>query len=83
VTPGSDIFSVGVLAYECLGGQRPFNGGSPLEVALSIVRDPAPPLPSDVLAEVRSIVERAMAKDPTDRWPTAAALAAAAREGAR
>jgi serine/threonine-protein kinase len=73
-----DIFSLGVITYQCVTGHRPYEGENPLEVALRVVRE-APPLPSEVPAAVRSIVERAMAKDPADRWPTAAVLAAAAR----
>jgi serine/threonine-protein kinase len=76
----SDIFSLGVLAYLCLAGRPPFEGDSALEVALHVVRSEPPPLPSDVPSEVRSIVERAMAKDPADRWSSVAEFAAAARE---
>jgi serine/threonine-protein kinase len=79
-TQQSDIFSLGVLAYQCLSGQVPFDGESPLEAALHVVRSDPAPLPSDVPAAVRSIVERALAKDPDARWPTAAELAAAARQ---
>jgi serine/threonine-protein kinase len=75
----SDVFSLGAIAYQCLGGRLPFDGENPLEVALRIVREQAPPLPADVPTEVKSIVERAMAKDPADRWPSAAAFADAAR----
>jgi eukaryotic-like serine/threonine-protein kinase len=78
-TDRSDIYSLGVIAYQCLSGRRPFEADNPLEVALRSVRDAPPPLPPDVPAPVRSIVERAMAKDPNARWQTAAALAAAAR----
>ena len=48
--------------------------------ALNVVRSESPPLPPDVPAQVCSIVERAMAKDPADRWPSATELAAAARD---
>jgi serine/threonine-protein kinase len=80
VTRQSDIFSLGVLAYQCLSGQVPFDGENPLEAAMHVVRSEPAPLPSDVPAAVRSIVERALAKDPNARWPTAAELAAAARQ---
>jgi serine/threonine-protein kinase len=75
----SDIFSLGVLAHRCLSGRMPFDGESTLEAALNIVRSEPAPLPPDVPAAVRSIVERALAKNPPDRWPTAAEFAAAAR----
>src|SRR5438067_1664351 len=54
-------------------------GSDPLEIAMRHVREQAPPLPADVPPAVRAIVERAMAKDPTARYPTAAAFAEVAR----
>lgn len=79
VSPASDIYSLGVVAYECLTGSPPFTGDSALTVAMRHVHDRPPPLPAEVPAATRAVVERAMAKDPADRYPTAAALAAAAR----
>jgi len=76
---GSDVFCLGVVAYECLSGRPPFEADHQLEVAMRVIREAPPPLPPDVPPGIRSIVERAMAKDPGDRWPTAAALATAAR----
>src|SRR6266511_603868 len=78
-TPLSDVYALGVVAYQCLSGRRPFEGDNPLEIAMRHVRDTPPPLPSDIPPAVRSIVERAMAKDPAARWPTASALAQVAR----
>ena len=78
-TARSDIYSLGVVAYRCLAGRMPFDGESPLEVALRHVHDELPPLPADVPPGVRAVVERAMAKDPADRWPSGAVLAAQAR----
>src|SRR5262245_41455030 len=78
----SDIYSLGVVAYQCLAGRRPFEGENPLEIAMRHVREVPPPLPPDVPASVRAIVDRAMAKDPKARYPTAAALAAIARRTA-
>jgi tRNA A-37 threonylcarbamoyl transferase component Bud32 len=77
--PRSDIYSLGVVAYQCLTGQLPFAGDSPLQIALRHAQDEPPPLPEDVPPAVREVVERAMAKDPAARWPSGAALAAAAR----
>jgi serine/threonine-protein kinase len=81
-TPLSDIYALGVVAYQCLAGRRPFEGENPLEIAMRHVREAAPPLPPDIPPNVRAIVERAMAKDPKARWPTAAAFAAVARRAA-
>jgi serine/threonine-protein kinase len=81
-TAASDIYSLGVVAYQCLSGRRPFDGDNPIEIAMKHVRLAPPPLPADVPPAVRSIVERAMAKDPAARWPTAAVFGAAARQAA-
>ncbi|MEU2616390.1 protein kinase [Micromonospora sp. NPDC007271] len=79
-TPASDVYALGVVAYQCLAGRRPFEGDNPLEIAMKHVRDAPRPLPSDIPPQVKAIVERAMAKDPAARWPSAAALASVARQ---
>jgi serine/threonine-protein kinase len=78
-TPLSDIYSLGVVAYQCLSGYRPFEGDQPLEIAMRHVREQPPGLPPDVPPAARAIVERAMAKRPADRWSNAAAFAQEAR----
>jgi serine/threonine-protein kinase len=78
----SDVYALGVVAYQCLSGHRPFEGENPLEIAMRHVRDNPPPLPGDIPPTVRQIVERAMAKDPAARWPTAAVLGQVARRAA-
>jgi eukaryotic-like serine/threonine-protein kinase len=79
-TPASDIYSLGVVAYECLAGHRPFPGDNPIEIAMRHMNDPPVPMPADIPPAVRDVVLRAMAKDPAARWPSAAQLAAAARQ---
>jgi serine/threonine-protein kinase len=81
-TAASDIYSLGVVAYQCLSGRRPFDGDNPIEIAMKHVRLAPPPLPADVPPAVRAIVERAMAKDPAARWPSAAIFGAASRQAA-
>src|SRR5690606_33504424 len=81
-TARSDVYAPGVLAYECLTGRRPFDGDNPFEIAMKRLREPPPPLPGHIPAEVVAVVERALAADPEQRWQTAADLAAAARRAA-
>jgi serine/threonine protein kinase len=78
-TAASDIYSLGVVAYQCLAGHRPFEGDGPVEIALQHVEAAPPPLPPDVPRAARAVVERCMAKQPSARFPSASALAAAAR----
>ena len=80
VTPAVDIYALGVVAYECLAGQRPFDGESPVTIALKHIREAPPPLPYDLPPAVRHVVERALSKDPGSRWPSAAAMSMAARQ---
>ena len=79
-TPASDVYALGVVAYQCLSGRRPFEGNNPLEIAMKHVRDSPRPLPGDIPPAVRAIVERAMAKDPSARWPSATILGSVARQ---
>ncbi len=78
-TPASDVYALGVVAYQCLSGHRPFEGGSPIEIALQHIDVTPPPLPPDIPGPVRAVVERCLSKSPAQRWPSAASLAAAAR----
>jgi hypothetical protein len=70
-----DLYSLGVLAYQCLTGEVPFSG-DPLQVALAHCTDPLPPLPEDVPAGVAALVDTLTAKHPADRPESAAAVAA-------
>ncbi|HUR06077.1 MAG TPA: protein kinase [Nonomuraea sp.] len=80
VTPAVDIYALGVVAYECLVGQRPFDGESAVTIALKHIREAPPPLPTDIPRSVRALVERALSKDPLARYPTARAMSETARQ---
>jgi len=70
----SDLYSLGVVAYQCLTGRLPFSG-DPLQMALAHLVRPMPPLPASVPAEVAALVSRLTAKDPADRPRTAGEVA--------
>ncbi|WP_051966453.1 serine/threonine-protein kinase [Kitasatospora mediocidica] len=77
--PSSDLYSMGVLCYEMLTGEPPFTGETALEIVLKHIRQPAPALPDAFPEPVRELVAKALAKQPEDRFTSAAVMAAAAR----
>jgi eukaryotic-like serine/threonine-protein kinase len=76
-TPASDLYSLGIVAYECLAGTPPFRG-TPLEIAAVIQRQPVPPLPATVPAPVAALVAELTARDPASRPASAGQVAARA-----
>ena len=81
----TDIFSAGVVFYQFLTGQRPFQGGGAFSVAKRIVQDdpPAPSLIIDSISpEYDEIVSRALAKDPDKRFQSAGEFAEALQRAA-
>jgi eukaryotic-like serine/threonine-protein kinase len=78
VTPATDIYALGAVAYHCLAGRPPFDGDNALQVALRHLEDDPDPLPDDVPPPVRALITRAMAKHPADRFASAAEMADAA-----
>ncbi|MBN9215129.1 MAG: serine/threonine protein kinase [Microbacterium sp. SCN 70-200] len=77
-SPATDIYSLGIVAYECLAGKRPFTGESQVAIAMAQINDTAPPLPETIAEPVRNFVMSMIAKKPEDRPATASAVARAA-----
>src|SRR6185503_12030904 len=76
----TDVWALGALMYQGLAGAPPFDRDSPLATIVAVVRDPLPALaPRGVEPNLAYAVERALAKRPQDRWPSAAAFGAALR----
>ena len=67
VTGSSDIYSLGVVAYECLAGEPPFIAEQPLAIAIMHKHNPVPPLPADVPRQVSDLVMAMLAKTPDAR----------------
>lgn len=77
-SPTTDIYSLGIVAYECLAGRRPFTGESQVAIAMAQINETPPDLPVTVSEPVRNLVYACIAKNPADRPQTAAHLARAA-----
>ncbi|MEU3020021.1 protein kinase [Nocardiopsis sp. NPDC007018] len=71
----SDLYALGVVAYECLAGTPPFTGDSPVALALAHTRDDPPELPEYVPAEIDDLVFSLLQKDPEDRPASAGEVA--------
>jgi serine/threonine-protein kinase len=79
VSAATDIYALGTVAYYCLTGRPPFTGDNLLQVVTQHLQGEPPTLPAEIPAPVAALVTRALAKDPANRFPSAAAFADAAR----
>jgi serine/threonine-protein kinase len=79
-TAASDVYALGMVGYECLAGHRAFDGDNSVTIALRHLRDQPEPLPAEVPAGVRTLIERATVKDPAQRYADGAAVVAAIDE---
>ena len=78
----TDIFSLGVILYEMLAGRRPFARKTQAETMSAIINDPAPRL-EGVPARMDEILDKALAKDPKERYQSAGDLAVDLRRAQR
>lgn len=77
-SPATDIYSLGIVAYEALAGRRPFTGESQVAIAMAHIKNPPPPLPESIPLAVRNLVLSCLAKKPGLRPASASHLSRAA-----
>ena len=80
-SPTTDIYSLGIVAYEALAGRRPFTGESQVAIAMAQINEAPPELPVTIAEPVRNLVYACIAKKPEDR-PTIGREPVARRAGA-
>jgi len=78
-SPATDIYSLGIVAYECLVGKRPFTGESQVAIAMAQINEKPPALPSSVPTPVQNLVMAMIAKKPAERPSSAATVSRAAQ----
>lgn len=77
-SPATDVYSLGIVAYEALAGKRPFRGESQVAIAMAQIKETPPELPSSIPSAVRALVMSCMAKKPEGRPASAHDLSQAA-----
>ena len=78
-SPSTDIYSLGIVAYEMLAGRRPFTGESQVAIAMAHINETPPELPVTIAEPVRNLVYASIAKNPADRPASASHMARAAQ----
>ena len=74
----SDLYSAGIIFYEMLTGERPYSGDNSAQVIYKHLHDEIPLLPKRI-RELQPVIDRLLAKNPDERFGTAAALSVALR----
>ena len=74
-SPSTDIYSLGIVAYEALAGKRPFTGESQMAIAMAQINETPPPLPSNIDQRVQNLILGCLAKKPNQRPESAMDLA--------
>lgn len=73
-TPASDLYALGIIAYESVIGRRPFTAASAVDIAIAQVNDSVPPLPATVSKPMAHIITNLLEKNPRKRFKSAAEL---------
>ncbi len=74
-TPATDLYSLGVVAYEALSGKRPFTGENQMAIAMAHINEMPPALPDSIDPRVQNLVLSCLAKKPNQRPESATSLA--------
>jgi serine/threonine-protein kinase len=81
LTGATDLYSLGIVGYECLAGRPPFAGNEPTAAIAGHLTGQPAPLPPDVPGPIAQIIMRCLAKDPRQRFASAAEFARVCRAG--
>lgn len=75
-TPASDIYALGIIAYESVVGRRPFTAPNAVDIAIAQVNEPVPPLPGSLSSGMQELITLLLEKNPRKRPRTAEDLRA-------
>jgi serine/threonine-protein kinase len=74
-SPQTDLYSLGIVAYECLAGKRPFTGETQMAIAMAQIKEAPEPLPDTIGESIRQLVMDCLEKKPENRVAGALELA--------